>query len=135
MTHWVLHSELKSGELELWAPAAYALQGARSIFLRRRAIGSVSRCDEHLHALETSARKYAPWFSVASLSSASRIRLTKREIAVAQLGSAGLSNREIAEQLDCSVRTVESHLAAARGKIGAADRSELAERMQELGYL
>lgn len=122
-------------ELKLWAPAAYALQGARSIFLRRRAIGSVSRCDEHLHALEISARKYVPWFSVASLSSASRIRLTKREIAVAQLGSAGLSNRDIAEQLDCSVRTVESHLAAARGKIGAADRSELAERMQELGYL
>ncbi len=122
-------------ELKLWAPAAYALQGARTIFLRRRAIGSVSRCDEHLQALEISARKYAPWFSVSSLSSSPRVRLTKREIAVAQLGSTGLSNREIAEHLKCSIRTVESHLSAARGKIGAADRSELSDRMQELGYL
>lgn len=122
-------------ELKLWAPAAYALQGARTIFLRRRAIGSVSRCDEHLQALEISARVYAPWFSVSSISSSPRVRLTKREIAVAQLGSTGLSNREIAEQLSCSVRTVESHLSAARGKIGAADRSELSDRMKELGYL
>lgn len=122
-------------ELNLWAPAVYALQGARAIFMRRRASGSVSRCDARLREVELSARQYAPWFSARALSSTPRSRLTKREIDVARLGSGGLSNRQIAEQLICSVRTVESHLAAARAKLGATNRSELALRMQDLGYL
>ncbi len=122
-------------EHNLWAPSAYALQAARTIFLRRRASGSVSRCNERLRDLESVARRHAPWFSTASLASTPRSRLTRREVDVAMLGAAGLSNREIAERLDCSVRTIESHLASARAKLGAAERSQLSERMRELGYL
>ncbi len=122
-------------EHDLWAPAVYALQAARAIFVRRRATGSVSRCDSLLRETERAAKEHAPWFSAANLSPAPRGHLTKREIDVARLGAAGFSNREMAERLSCSVRTVESHLASARAKLGAADRSELAPRMQDLGYL
>lgn len=122
-------------EQDLWAPAVYALQAARTIFARRRATGSVSRCDTLLRDLERSAQQLAPWFRVADLSPASRGRLTSREADVSRLGAAGFSNRQIAERLSCSVRTVESHLASARAKLGAANRAEIALRMQSLGYL
>lgn len=118
----------------LWAPAVYALQAARAIFVRRRASGSVVRCDTRLQEVELAAQKTAPWFSAASLSAAPRSRLTKRESDVAVLGSSGFSNKQIAERLQCSVRTIESHLASARAKLGAANRTELSARLQELGY-
>lgn len=123
------------GTRGLWAPSAYALQEARSIFLRRRATGSVSRCDSKLHELEIEAKKHVPWFALSALPAAPRTRLTRRELDAAHLAAAGLSNRQISDQIRCSVRTVESHLASARAKLGASNRSELAERMHELGYV
>ncbi|MEV8273315.1 LuxR C-terminal-related transcriptional regulator [Microbacterium sp. NPDC077184] len=55
--------------------------------------------------------------------------LTRREVEIAGLIAAGLSNREIAERLFLSVRTVESHIYQARGKIGADSRRDLGERV------
>ncbi|MFJ6654444.1 LuxR C-terminal-related transcriptional regulator [Microbacterium sp. NPDC091313] len=51
--------------------------------------------------------------------------LTRREREIALLIAEGLSNREIAERLYLSVRTVESHVFQARGKLSAASRVEL----------
>ena len=53
--------------------------------------------------------------------------LTRREQEVAGLACHGLSNADIARRLVVSVRTVESHLYSAYGKLGVADRAELAE--------
>jgi len=53
-------------------------------------------------------------------------RLTKREGEVAELVAEGLANREIAERLVLSVRTVEHHVARALVKLGARSRTELA---------
>ncbi|MET2011697.1 LuxR C-terminal-related transcriptional regulator [Microbacterium chocolatum] len=55
--------------------------------------------------------------------------LTRREVEIAGLIAGGLSNREIAERLFLSVRTVESHIYQARGKIGATSRRDLGERV------
>ncbi|KRE34690.1 LuxR family transcriptional regulator [Mycobacterium sp. Soil538] len=52
--------------------------------------------------------------------------LTPREREIAELVSAGLSNREVAEQLTLSVRTVEGHVYRACFKLDVADRDELA---------
>ncbi|MFC5380474.1 helix-turn-helix transcriptional regulator [Aquipuribacter nitratireducens] len=52
--------------------------------------------------------------------------LTGREREVALLAARGLSNREIAERLVVSVRTVEGHLYRIGHKLGVADRTELA---------
>ena len=51
--------------------------------------------------------------------------LTQRELHVARLAAAGLTNNEIAERLVVSVRTVESHLYHAFDKLGVTSRSEL----------
>jgi DNA-binding CsgD family transcriptional regulator/exonuclease VII small subunit len=57
---------------------------------------------------------------------ASRWELTASERSVADLAAAGRSNREIADQLVVSVRTVESHLASAYRKLGVRSRVQLA---------
>lgn len=51
--------------------------------------------------------------------------LTRREWEIATLASQGLSNRNMAERLGLSVRTVEVHLQNAYTKLGVTSRSEL----------
>jgi DNA-binding NarL/FixJ family response regulator len=53
--------------------------------------------------------------------------LTFREREIAGLIAAGLTNKEIAEQLTLSVRTVEGHVYRACFKLGVADRDDLAD--------
>jgi DNA-binding NarL/FixJ family response regulator len=52
--------------------------------------------------------------------------LTQREQEVAGMACHGMSNADIARRLVVSVRTVESHLYSAYGKLGITDRAELA---------
>ena len=52
--------------------------------------------------------------------------LTVREREIANLVAAGLSNRDIADRLTVSVRTVEGHLYRACIKLDSSDRDELA---------
>ncbi|WP_280501486.1 response regulator transcription factor, partial [Nocardia farcinica] len=51
--------------------------------------------------------------------------LTAREREIANLVAAGLSNRQIAERLVLSVRTVEGHLYRANAKVDVPDREAL----------
>jgi DNA-binding NarL/FixJ family response regulator len=52
--------------------------------------------------------------------------LSGRQRGVIELVVAGLSNREIAERLVMSVRTVEGHVYRACQRVGAQSREELA---------
>lgn len=52
--------------------------------------------------------------------------LTEAEARVARLAAAGRTNREIADALFMSVRTVEGHLSRAYAKLGVRSRTELA---------
>ena len=47
----------------------------------------------------------------------------------------GYTNAQIASQLVVSVRTVDSHVAAVLGRLGAASRREAAARAAELRLL
>ncbi|MFE0386955.1 LuxR C-terminal-related transcriptional regulator [Streptomyces bungoensis] len=51
--------------------------------------------------------------------------LTARQRQIVALAAAGLSNREIAERLTLSVRTVGNHLYGAYARLGASDRGAL----------
>lgn len=56
--------------------------------------------------------------------------LTGRQREIAELVAVGLSNKEIADRLVTSVRTVEGHLYRACQRVGAKSRSELAAIMR-----
>jgi DNA-binding CsgD family transcriptional regulator len=56
----------------------------------------------------------------------SGVDLTRREREVAMAAASGRSNREIADAMSVSVRTVEGHLLRAYGKLGVSDRAGLA---------
>ena len=57
--------------------------------------------------------------------------LTAREREIATLVAAGRTNREVADQLVLSARTIEAHLRNVYGKLGVRSRVELASRWRE----
>jgi DNA-binding NarL/FixJ family response regulator len=61
--------------------------------------------------------------------------LSEREIEVLKLVAAGMSNREIAQQLFLAEGTVKNYVTAVLGKIGARDRTQAALRGRELGLI
>jgi DNA-binding CsgD family transcriptional regulator len=56
---------------------------------------------------------------------AARWRLTPQEVSVARLVAGGRTNRQVADELVVSVKTVEYHLANIYGKLGIRSRHEL----------
>jgi DNA-binding CsgD family transcriptional regulator len=69
--------------------------------------------------------------SAAKLSSHTgpQIALSEREVEVLSLAADGLTNRQIADRLYLSPHTVARHLANARAKLGASNRTEAAVRL------
>jgi DNA-binding CsgD family transcriptional regulator/type II secretory pathway predicted ATPase ExeA len=60
-----------------------------------------------------------------------RVRLTQGEFDTAMQAAAGRSNKQIAAEMQLSVRTVESHLQRAYEKLGISGRHELAGALQD----
>jgi DNA-binding CsgD family transcriptional regulator len=61
--------------------------------------------------------------------------LTARQVDVIRLIAAGATNRDIADQLVLSERTVEHHVAAIYDKLGSRTRRDAATRAAELGLV
>ncbi|HYB27495.1 MAG TPA: LuxR C-terminal-related transcriptional regulator [Solirubrobacteraceae bacterium] len=59
--------------------------------------------------------------------------LTGSERRVAQLGASGMSNKQIAQTLFVTVKTVETHLHRCYQKLGVSSRGQLAEALERLG--
>ena len=62
---------------------------------------------------------------------AARDKLTPQELQVATLAAAGLSNRQIAEQLYLSPRTISTHLYRVYPKLGISGRAELHDALSK----
>lgn len=62
-------------------------------------------------------------------------QLTRREIEVLNLASKGLSNKDIAEQLFLSLRTVKAHLTNIFDKMGCGSRTDAIIKGLKLGYI
>jgi DNA-binding CsgD family transcriptional regulator len=77
-------------------------------------------------ALAASLAARCPGAHTPALRGLSFPELTERQREIAQLAATGLSNREIADRLVLSVRTVANHLAAAYDRLGVNDRGQLA---------
>jgi DNA-binding CsgD family transcriptional regulator len=90
--------------------------------------------DDHLRSnfLERAAEHLPP--SLRRRSGREHVdALTAREAEIAALIAQGLTNREIADELVLSARTVETHVANAMAKMGFANRSQLAAWAVERG--
>jgi len=62
-------------------------------------------------------------------------QLTDRELQVLALVAAGRRNREIAELLNVTIKTVEFHLSNILGKLNAQSRTEAVTRAWQVGML
>jgi len=61
--------------------------------------------------------------------------LSTREQEVLRLAAKGISNKQIAQQLDLSIRTVHAHMSHIFGKLGVASRTEAVVRGLQNGWL
>jgi DNA-binding CsgD family transcriptional regulator len=102
------------GETKLLADLAVAALGRGSSNARMRA-----------EALARQAGLRLRNDNAVGLAAAPSVRLTKRELEVARLAANGMTDRDIAGVLTVSVRTVESHLAAAYRKLDIRSRQSL----------
>jgi DNA-binding NarL/FixJ family response regulator len=63
-----------------------------------------------------------------------RVELSEREIDVVRLTAHGYSNKEIAAQLDISVKTVDTYKSRAMDKLGLYNRADLVRYALKLGW-
>lgn len=113
----LLYGERLRRERELAAARAH-LATAVQVFERLQAIPWLERTRSELRA----AGEPAPVETRASA-------LTPQEQAVAELAASGLTNKEIAERLFLSARTVSTHLHRVFPKLGITTRSALRDAM------
>lgn len=102
------------------AQAAVAYAGAQQSSRSRYAAAQAQQLADECGGLRTPALRIP----------AVPVRLTGRQREVAELVGVGLSNREIADRLSTSLRTVEGHLYRACKRVGASSRTELAAIMR-----
>jgi DNA-binding CsgD family transcriptional regulator len=100
------------------APLREALELAR----RCGAAGLARRAYDELAATGERVRRYTP-IGVESL--------TPSERRAAELAASGMTNRQIAQSLFVTVKTVETHLAAAYDKLGIRSRQQLPDALSE----
>jgi DNA-binding CsgD family transcriptional regulator/tetratricopeptide (TPR) repeat protein len=113
----------------------FEAMGAFLLAAESAADAAVGWDNRHDPRREASAERRAGWLSTrcpgaqtpALRATESRARLTPAEWEAAQLAASGHSNREIADRLVVSVRTVENRLQHVYGKLGVRSRSALTE--------
>ena len=91
------------------------LGDARSVFLRLGANAWAARADRELSALGSPGERSSS--------------LTPQETAVAHLAATGLTNKQIAESLFLSPRTVSTHLSRAFAKLGISSRAGMRDAL------
>lgn len=100
--------------------AKSTLLAALDLAERCRATGLVARISEELRLAGARPRRHARSGADA---------LTPAERRVAQLAAEGLTNREIAQALFITIKTVEDHLSRTYTKLGIAGRTGLAAQL------
>ena len=97
-------------------PLREALQLARTC----GAAGLAKRAHDELRASGETVRSYAP-IGVESL--------TPSERRVAEMAASGMTNRQVAQELFVTIKTVETHLGAVYDKLGIRSRRQLEQAL------
>lgn len=101
--------------------------------VRRAAVDALGQINT-THAKETLAKLAQRRDEVGETAAAVRERpggLSEREVEVVALAAQGMTNKQIADKLFLSPHTVARHIANARGKLGAANRTEAAALLRQ----
>jgi DNA-binding CsgD family transcriptional regulator len=106
------------------ADARPPLREALELARRCGATGLARRAYDELAATGEKVRRYTP-IGVESL--------TPSERRVAEMAADGMTNRQVAQALFLTVKTIESHLAAAYDKLGIRSRQQLPAALGEHG--
>ena len=111
--------------------------GARGYLLKGAPAAEIARAIRQVHAGESflSPRIAAKLVKGVTLPPGRSGLLSARELGVLRLVAAGLSNRQIAETLTISERTVKFHVTAIFNKLGADNRAQAVAIAAERGLL
>lgn len=123
----LLHEALRAGA------SGYVIKRAEEAEILQ-AIHATNRGDIYVHPSMTRALLHQP-VTTEHRRSLPAIALTRRELDVLRLLSRGNTNRQIADVLGLSVRTVENHRANLMGKLGLVSRVELVNFAEEHNLL
>ncbi len=108
--------------------------GARGLFTRNDSLETLSECVHTVHEGKIWANEFAFTIAVEALANAPVVRtanssamnlLSKRELQVVWALAEGLTNREIAQQLNLSPHTIKNYLFRIFDKLGVSSRIEL----------
>jgi two-component system, NarL family, response regulator NreC len=119
----LLHEALRAGA------SGYLIKRAEETEIIR-AIHTAHRGDIYVHPAMTRALLHRP-VTTEHRRGIAEIALTRRELDVLRLLAKGNTNRQIAELLRLSMRTVENHRANLMGKLGVVSRVELVNYAEE----
>ncbi|HEX5147077.1 MAG TPA: helix-turn-helix transcriptional regulator, partial [Conexibacter sp.] len=106
-----------NGRADAREPLARALELARAC----GAAGLAKEVHDELLACGAKVRRYTP-IGVESLSPSER--------RVAEMAASGMTNRQIAQALFLTLKTIESHLGAAYDKLAIRSRRELPQALR-----
>lgn len=107
--------------------AADAAAQAAVTYTRHGKTGSAHAAGAHAHRLAEACEGAR---TPALLAAGRPLPLTEREREIVTLAAHGLSNKDIADRLTVSIRTVEGHLYRAGAKLGTTRRTDLATHVQ-----
>lgn len=110
------------------ATARQHIQSAESIFRAHAAQAWLEHCATLLANLDGAPSASKPGGRAADPGA----RLTEAELRVSRLVAAGATNKEIAQQLYLSVKTVEATLTRVYRKVGVQSRTQLGAQLQHL---
>lgn len=111
------------------------LLGHESMYLRVDGpLAVTSRAETLMRAIEPWLRALAPTSPRVAVTArldllAARWRLSKKQGEILRELGLGLSNKEIAQRFDCSVKTVEAHVSEILRRSGAGGRGDLLQTL------
>lgn len=115
--------------------AGYLLKSARGQDLVK-AVRSVHAGESVLHpTIIAKMLKYGVQMQAEGRKQKAEEQLSSREIEVLKLAAKGMTNKDIAEELVLSVRTVKAHLSSIFNKMGVASRTEAIVKGVREGWL
>jgi DNA-binding CsgD family transcriptional regulator len=119
-----------SGDFEEMGDLIAAIDSAAQAALACRSQGMRGSAFTHAARAEALAEQCGGAMTPALRTAAEPVPFSAREREIVTLLAQGLSNREVAERLCLSVRTIEGHVYRAMARTGVATREELARLLQ-----